>query len=415
MNKNFSKQKLQFILTVAGILILVGGSYFAGYERGVNNPKTILVEGIKNIEDEDVTADFAIFWEAWKKLRQNHIDGEKIEDNEFVLGAISGIAGAFKDPNTIFLRADTGDAQKFEEDIQGSFGGIGAEIGLRDNQLTVISPLKKSPAERAGIKGGDKILEIDGFSTVDITLDEAVKRIRGLIDTSVVLNIFREQWTSSRDIAIKRDTIVVPTLDWEILEDGLAHISLHSFNDNVSLAFYDAVIDVMLKQSKGLILDLRNNPGGFLEVAINLAGWFVEKGTVVVKERFREPSSDRIFRANGNGALKDFPVVVLVNQGSASASEILAGALRDLNGVKLVGQKTFGKGTVQELHALRDNSKLKITVAKWVLPNGDIIEKEGLKPDVEVELTEEDVEKDRDPQLEKAIEVLKNEIQESIK
>ena len=396
MNLNFLKKPI--LIVIAAIAAVGGGSYYIGYQTGIKNPETLIVKGITNIGDDDVQVDFGIFWEAWKKLKEFHIKGNELADKDFVYGAINGLAGSFKDPNTIFLRADTGDAKKFEEDISGSFGGIGAEIGLQDEQLIIVAPLKKSPTERAGLKSKDKIFKIDDFDTTGIAVNEAVKKIRGPIGTKVVLNILRDTWSSPRDFSLTREEIVVPTLDWEIVENNLIYIKLHSFNEKAPLAFYDAALSAFVNRAQGMILDLRNNPGGFLEVAINLSGWFLNKGELVVTEDFRS-DPDRVFRANGNSAFKALPLVILVNQGSASASEILAGALRDRRGIKLVGEKTFGKGTVQELQGLRDGSKLKITVANWILPSGQVIEKNGLPPDYEIKMIDEDIKAGRDPQL----------------
>jgi len=409
----FLKPVIRKYFNLVGIIILaallLGGSYYFGYNRGSGNPETFRIEGITNIGDDEVKADLGIFWEAWKKLREFHLKGDEITDQEFIYGAVDGLVGSFKDPNTIFLRADTGDAQKFEEDITGSFGGIGAEIGLKDEQLVIVAPLKRSPAERIGLKGGDKILKIDDFDTTGVTVNDAVKKIRGPIGTRVTLNILRADWNAPRDFPITREEIVIPNLDWEFTGNKLFYLKLHTFNEKAALAFYEAGINALLNRSRGIILDLRNNPGGFLHIAVNLAGWFLDKGKVVATEDFRT-LEDTVFRANGNGAFKNLPVVILVNQGSASASEILAGALRDHRQIKLVGEKTFGKGTVQELQELRDGSTLKITIANWVLPSGLVIEKNGLTPDYEVKLTEEDIEAKRDPQLDKAIEILEAEL-----
>jgi len=208
-----------------------------------------------------------------------------------------------------------------------------------------------------------------------------------------------------------REPIEIPTVDWSMKEGGIAYIQLYNFNANTDLAFYRAMVDIILeKKAKGVILDLRNNPGGYLNVAVDLAGWFLEKGDVVAKERFAD-GNERSFKAGGNETLKNIPMVILINGGSASASEILAGALKYNRGIKLIGEKSFGKGTVQELQELKDDSALKITVANWLLPDDSIIEKNGLTPDIEVKLTEEDINTDKDPQLDKAIEVLKQEMQ----
>lgn len=409
MNLSIKSKKISYWFGLVLIVVaLVGGSYYIGFSQGVKNPEVFLVKGITNIGDDDVEADFSVFWDAWDNLKGKHYDGEKVSAKDFVYSAIDGLASVFKDPNTILLRQDTGDAEKFSQDISGRFGGIGAEIGLRDEQLIIISPLKKSPAERAGLKPNDKILKIDEYLVAPgiTTVDDAVKRIRGPIGTAVVLNVMRDTWVNPKDITITRQEIIVPTVDSEIV-DGFLHLKLYNFNEIAPQAFYDAGVNAVLNGAKGVILDLRNNPGGFLQVAIDLAGWFLERGQVVAIEDFRS-ADDLTFRANGNEAFKDLPVVIIVNQGSASASEILAGALRDNRNVPLVGEKTFGKGSVQELFSLRDGSDLKITVAHWLTPKGTIIDKTGLEPDYKVEFTEKDAEAEKDPQLDKALEIIKS-------
>ena len=397
---------------VVAVAVFLGGGYYFGYQSGAANPRIIRVQNVENADDiKDEKINFAVFWDAWSKLKDYHFKGNEVSGKDLVYSAITGLAAVFKDPNTIFLRNDTGEVQKFREDVKGNFGGIGAEIGLdKVSQLIVVAPLKKSPAEKAGLKSGDKIVKIDGLATLGITVDEAVKKIRGPINSKVVLNIEREDWQSSRDIEIMRQEIVVPTVDLEILKGGIAHIKLYSFNENAPTAFYAAAVNTLLNRSKGIVLDLRNNPGGFLDVAINIAGWFLDKGQTVTVEHFRDSSRDRTFRSSGNGAFKNTPVVIILNEGSASASEILAGALKDQRNSKIVGKKSFGKGTVQELIPLIDNSELKITVANWLRPSGETIEKTGITPDFEVDITEKDLEDKKDPQLEKAIEVLSGEI-----
>lgn len=390
------------------IVFATGGAFYVGYWGGVNNPREINVSGITNIADEKPPIDFGIFWEVWDKLKNQHIYGEKTENQKMVYGAISGVVDSLDDPNTVFFPPS--DSKKFVEDISGEFGGIGAEIDIRNEQLVVVAPLKNTPAERAGLKGGDKILAINGTPTAGLAdVNEAVKKIRGPVGEEVVLTILRNGWTKPRETPIVREIIQIPTLELDMKEDKIAHIKLYSFNEKAVYAFHNAIIEAALNGADGIILDLRNNPGGFLEVAVNLAGWFVDKGSVVTTEEFRS-GEKRDFRANGNAALKNAPTVILVNKGSASASEILAGALRDHLGIKLIGETTFGKGTVQELQDLRDGSSLKITVAHWLLPKGTVIEKNGLTPDIEVKLKEEDVKDGKDPQLDKAIEVLKEEI-----
>lgn len=416
MNLKHLKEKysaeIPFYTGIFIAVTLVGtGIFYSGYQIGRAHPRVVEVANIENIASEkEELVNFGTFWEAWDVLRNEYLKGEEPKNQEMVYGAIKGLVDSMGDPHTIFLPPE--DSKKFEEDVVGNFGGIGAEIGVKDDQLVVIAPLKGNPAEAVGLKAGDKIFGIDGKPTDNLDVNEAVKKIRGEIGTAVVLTIFREGWDKTEDFKIVRANIVIPTLETKIIDFGgkkMAHISLYAFNQNAPLGFYKEVLFASFNGAEGIILDLRNNPGGFLEVAINLAGWFVEKGEVVVSEKFRNGEGD-IFRADGNQALKDAPVVILVNKGSASASEILAGALRAIRGTKLIGTNTFGKGTVQELRSLSDNSKIKLTIANWVLPDGKIISEEGLEPDFKVEITPEDSEKKFDSQLEKAKEVLLQEI-----
>jgi carboxyl-terminal processing protease len=402
---------LNIILICFSILALLGSGFFLGFNLGKKTSKIINVRGIANI-DNKTSADFGIFWETWSAIHQNYLRDSEVPEKERVYGAVQGLVRSLGDPYSEFFKPE--DAKKFEEDISGSFGGIGAEIGSKDGFIVIVSPLKNSPAERAGLKPGDKILMINSTSTEGMSVVEAVKLIRGEVGTEVKLTILREKEEKPKEIKIIREIIQVPTLDYEV-KDGILIVKLYSFNTNAEELFYKAVVDGFLRQkAQGLVLDLRNNPGGFLDVAVDLAGWFLKKGTLVVKEVTREKNNgENNHLAMGNGALKDVPVVVLVNKGSASASEILAGALQIQRGVKLVGEETFGKGTVQRLIKLSDGSSLKITVANWVLPNGQILEGNGLKPDIEVKTNNEEQDnKDtkNDPQLQKALEVVKEEI-----
>ncbi|MDO8466768.1 MAG: S41 family peptidase [bacterium] len=398
--------KFAFQSAVAVLLAIsvVGGSFYVGYRSGQQDPRVVTVKGITNVDDADIKVDFGVFWQVWEKLKEQHIDGGTVKDKDLVYGAVHGLTASLKDPHTVFF--PPADAKKFEEDVSGHFGGIGAEIGTRDEQLVIIAPIKDSPAERAGLLPKDKILKVGDVVVAQMDVNEAVKLIRGEIGTKVTLTIMRDGFKAPKDFTITREEIKSPTLDWDVKEGNILHIKLYSFNENAPNLFYRAILDGSVRGADGIVLDMRNDPGGFLEVAVNLAGWFFPKGSVVVTEAFRD-GNDRVFRANGNAALKDIPVVVLINGGSASASEILAGALRDLKGSILVGEKSFGKGTVQELQTLKDGSSLKITVAKWLLPKGSAIEKVGLIPDVEVKMTEEDFKNDNDPQLTKAMEILK--------
>jgi carboxyl-terminal processing protease len=258
---------------------------------------------------------------------------------------------------------------------------------------------------------GDFILKIGATSTESMDVFSAVQLIRGEPGTKVTLNVFRkDKWLQPRDIVITRERIEVPTLETKYYDNNkIVGISLYQFNPNASRRFHEAATDALTKGAQGIVFDLRNNPGGYLDIANELAGWFVNRGTLIVSERFKS-GPDQQFLAAGNGALKALPVVILINGGSASASEILAGALRDIRGVKIVGEKSYGKGTVQQVMDLKDGSSLKVTIAHWVMPSGTILDHNGIVPDIEVKPTDDDLKNKKDVQLEKALEVLRAEI-----
>ncbi|NCO15404.1 hypothetical protein COW77_00690 [Candidatus Wolfebacteria bacterium CG18_big_fil_WC_8_21_14_2_50_39_7] len=408
MQKIFKNRYFVIGISIIIAVALSGGGFYFGYQQGIKKPQTVVIRGVANLEEGKLEAiDFSLFWDVWQTIKDKYVEADKIDNQTLFYGAVSGLLGALKDENSVFFPPT--DAQKFNEDISGEFGGIGAEIGTRNNQLVIIAPLKNTPAERAGLRALDKILKVDDTVTANLTTDEAVKLIRGQKGTTVILTILRNGWDKPKEISIIRDTIQVPTLDWEIKENNIAYIHLYNFYEKAPFLFYQAAVEIAFKNPKGIILDLRNNPGGFLDAAINLTGWFLKPGQTVVSEEFRSDKK-QVFTSYGNGLFKDVPIVILINEGSASASEILAGALRDNRSVKLIGKKSFGKGTVQELEPLKDGSSIKITVAHWRMPGGGLIEKNGLDPDYEVGLTDEDFKANRDPQLEKAMEVLKSEI-----
>jgi len=397
------------IAAILGTVLIALVVFYAGMYVGSSTPKEITVTGVADTTGkEGGNINFNLFWEAWNIVKDKHLEGDKISNQDLLYGSIAGLVGAFDDPYSVFLPPE--DSQKFQEDVGGNFGGVGMEIEVKDGKLLVVAPLAGTPAAEAGIRAGDYIAEIDGETTEGLSVDEAVKKIRGEIGTTVKLLVARSTWTKPKEIDIKRANIQVPTLEWEMKGDT-AYIKLMSFNNNTIPLFYEAMIKSLFSGARGMVLDLRDNPGGFLEVATRMAGWFVPNGEVVVSEEFRSGEKNE-FKAAGNEALVNFPVVVLINKGSASAAEILAGVLRDLREAPLVGETTFGKGTVQELQALSDGSLVKITVAHWVLPSGKIIGKEGIEPDVKVELTEDDIKAKRDPQLEKALVILEKNIAE---
>lgn len=348
--------------------------------------------------------DFSLFWDVWYKIEEKYVERSKLDTQKMIFGAISGMLRSLDDPYTLFLPPE--ENKKFQDDMKGDFEGIGAEIGIRKGILTIISPLEGTPAQKAGLYSQDKILQIDDTSTENLNLDEAVTLIRGPKGTEVRLMIVRDGWPEPKEIKITRDTINIPILKLEFKDPGIAYIQLYHFTENSPEEFQKTADKILKSDAQKIILDLRNNPGGYLEAAVDLASWFLPKEEVVAIEDFGNGKKVE-YRSRGYMQLADYPIVVLVNQGSASASEILAGALRDIKGVKLVGEKTFGKGSVQQLEDLRGGSSLKITVAKWLTPSGKTIMNEGIEPDEKVEMTLEDIESDKDPQLEKAIEMLK--------
>ena len=348
--------------------------------------------------------DFELFWDLWDRIQASYVDQEELNEKKMFYGALEGLAQSLNDPYTVFMEPSK--AKEFNEGLEGKFEGIGAEIGIRDEVLTIIAPLDDMPAQKAGLMSGDKVLAIDSEVTSGITIDEAVKTIRGEKGTDVTLTVARKGMPETKDITITRGTIIVKSIRSELLEDeSIYKIKITNFNNDTKLLMDERVMEILKSEPKGLILDLRNNPGGYLEVAIEIASEWVEDG-IVVSEQFGNGRKND-FLARGRARLQNVPTVVLVNQGSASASEILAGALRDYEIAKLIGTKTFGKGSVQSLEGLRDGSQLKVTVAKWLTPNGNNINNDGLEPDYEVGLDYKDFQDGRDPQLDAAIEFLK--------
>ena len=279
-------------------------------------------------------------------------------------------------------------------------GNTTADLAKGGEQMTLIG------GEQTTLKAGDFINKVDGASTKGWVLPQAVSKIRGKKGTIVTLNIFREGWTSAKDFKITRDTIVVPTMKWEIKDSNIAYIRFNEFGETLPADFKTAALKILQSPAKKIILDLRGNPGGYLEAAQNIAGWFLKQGQTVTIEDFGKGKTQQIYKAEGNAELANYPVVILIDQGSASASEILAGALRDNRNIKLIGTKSFGKGSVQEVTNLRGGSFLKITIAKWLTPKGDSISEIGLEPDVKVEISDKDIEDKKDPQLDKALELI---------
>ncbi len=351
--------------------------------------------------------DFGLFWDTWRLLEEK--SPTTPDKKKMFYGAIGGLVNSLDDPYTIFM--DPSESQKFAEDLSGVFDGIGAEIGIKKGVVTVISPLTDSPAERAGLKSMDKILKINDTGTIDLALDEAVNLIRGPKGTEVTLTILRGSESDTREIKIIRATIEVKSVDLKFIDSGesqakenIAVLKISKFGDDTYQGVLDASNEILSKGAKKIILDLRNNPGGYLNSAVDVAGIFIPAGKTVTSEKFSGHKKD--YLANGADKLGGIPMVILANEGSASAAEILAGALRDNRQIRLIGEKTYGKGSVQEVEQLKDGSSVKITVAEWLTPSGKNINKEGLQPDIEVKISTEDYDAGKDPQMEKAIQII---------
>ena len=403
-----NRKFLPAIIIITLALGFGAGFFYSNTQNEAPTFQRLVNQDVGKIED----VDFSLFWMVWADLEEKYVDQSKLDVQKMVYGAIKGMVDSVGDPYTVFFEPET--TKKFKEEISGAFGGIGIEIGMKANILTVISPIKDTPAFKAGLRAGDKILKIDGKSTADMNIDEAVGLIRGRAGSKVVLTITDTE-SATKDVTITRATITVPTVEWEIIErDGkrYAYLQIYQFNQTVDRQFDEAVREILRSDARGLIVDLRNNPGGLLDSAINLAGYFLTEEQLVVSEVFGDGTKND-FTADGNASLQKYPTVILVNGGSASASEILAGAIHDNLKTKIVGEKTFGKGSVQELINQRDNSSLKVTIAKWFTPAGISISDKGIEPDIKVEIPEEDRPNmeignpEKDPQLQKALDLLK--------
>ncbi len=395
-----------FTGTLLAIITFAAGLYI-GSHNSIAESQVAKVNNSLAPFDISRRADFKDFWEVWRLIEERHPAGTETSDEEKVWGAIKGLVDSVGDPYTNYLTPE--ENEDLHTDLKGEFSGVGMEVGMRGEQITVIAPLKNSPAERAGILAGDVLLKVDETYTAELTLDEAVDLIRGEKGTTVVVSVARKGSDEVLEFSIVRELIVVPVIETEYLrDDGVFLIKFSSFGDNSSKEFQEALKLFANTSSKRLIVDLRNNPGGYLSAAVDISSWFLPEGTLIVSEDGKDDTEDREFKAKGHFLSGDYKMAILVNGGSASASEIMAGALQEHGAAKLVGTQTFGKGSVQELIPMDDGTALKLTIAQWLTPNGKSISKEGLKPDYEVELDLEKLEKNKiDTQLEKAIEILK--------
>lgn len=390
------------------VVLLVPAGYYLGYKQGragfVFEPKTFQ---IINQKDQPGTVDYNLLWNAIAKLKANHID-KPSNDQKILYGAVKGAVDSVGDPYTTFFTPD--ELKNFQTDLSGSFEGIGAEIGKQNGSIVIISPIDGTPAKQAGLLPKDIIVKVDGQLAADWSTEEAVRHIRGKKGTEVTLTIYRDGRNDTFDVKIKRDAIVIKSVKWEVktVKTGgkdikVGHITVTRFGDDTSTLFSSAVQDLRAKGIDSLVLDLRSNPGGYLETAVDLASYWVPKDKVIVTEAHSDGKNIE-YKSKGNGRLAGLKTVTLINGGSASASEILAGALHDYKLTELYGEKSFGKGSVQEVLELPGNSALKVTIAKWLTPSGHNINKEGIAPEIEIKLSEDDIKNQKDPQLDKAFE-----------
>lgn len=402
--QNKNKINYGLLSLFLAIVFFIGGYYF-----GLNKKSELdKIQGLVNTNNPAVAnADFEAFWKTWNLIDEKYPNADKIEAQKRVYGAISGLVQSLDDPYSVFF--DPEETKSFEEDISGNFSGVGMEVGIKEQILTVISPLKNTPAYKAGIKAGDKILKIDDKITADMTIDQAIKHIRGEKGTVVSLTIFREGDKEPKEFKITRDIIDIPTMETELRKDGVFVIRLFSFSAKSTDLFRKAIQEFANTNSDKLVFDLRGNPGGYLEASVDMASYFLPKGKVVVTEDYGGNQDPEIYKSRGYDVFNDnLKFVILIDGGSASASEIFAGAMQDYKKALLVGKKSYGKGSVQEVVDITDDTILKVTVARWLTPNGNSISEKGLTPDYEVDYKKDEKNPDADPQMDKAVELLKN-------
>ncbi|MFA5991711.1 MAG: S41 family peptidase [Candidatus Doudnabacteria bacterium] len=393
------------------ILLVVCGAYYTGFQSGkkgyIFEPKEFKVI---NQTQVPATVDYSLLWKALDAVGTKYIEKDSINQQKVLYGAVKGAVESLGDPYTTFFEPKT--LESFKTDLKGSFGGIGAEVGKKNNNIVIVAPIDDTPAKRAGLLAKDIIVSVDGQSTQEWSVDQAVDKIRGPKGTTVTLSIFREGKDKPFDVKIVRDVIAIKSVKLSYKESEvngqkktIAVITLSRFGDDTKELFDKAVTEILTKNVSGVVLDLRNDPGGYLQTAVDVASNWLKSGDLVVSEAHSDGTNIK-FNAQGSSRLAGIKTVVLINGGSASASEILAGALHDHSIAQLIGEKSFGKGSVQELVDLPGGSAVKVTVAKWITPGGKNLNHDGLEPDSAVKLTEEDFNAGKDPQMDKAVEEL---------
>lgn len=405
------------IITSVVALLAFGMAFVSGYLFGRGEPAggplafldVLQPSTARATEEAVLNADeqlrFRVFWETWRIVERDFYDRGQIDHQKLIYGAIKGMVDAVGDPYTVYQTPSQRELN--DTDLRGSFDGIGIQVDMKDNRLTVVAPIEGSPAEAAGFRPGDIVLEVDGKSLAGKTLNDTVGLIRGQRGTPVTLTILRPGTSDPFPVTVVRAEIKLKSVRARVLDDGVGYLRISSFSASTGTEMAAAVKDLMSKQPRGLIVDLRNNPGGYLQTSVEAAAQFMDPGSVVLYQQ--SGNGDRkTYRTEGGGVATGLPLVVLVNKGSASASEIMAGALRDSGRATLIGEKTFGKGTVQNVHELSDKSGLRVTTAQWLTPSESPIQGVGLLPEQVVEMPptatiSSEATRADDPQLDAAV------------
>lgn len=408
MSESHTKKRILLSLLCAIIFFL---GTFVGYTWSVKQAITstdgaVDITKVVNLyaKTRSDEVSFEQFWKVWDKVKEKYVN-QPVSDVDLFYGAIEGMVAGLNDPYSIYLKPQK--AEEFTKDLSGEFEGIGAEVGKKDEVLTIIAPLPGSPSEKAGLKAGDKIFAIDGEESYNKTVEEAITKIRGEKGTAVVLTIVREGVEGTKDYSIIRNTINIPTVSWKMQNESIAYLRVYYFNEHTWKEFDTAVKEIQKKKPKGLILDLRSNPGGYLETSVQVASEWVAPGQIVLKEVFNNGKKND-YTSQGAYRFANMKTMALVDGGTASGAEIVAGALQDYKAATIIGQKTYGKGSVQDFEILPDGSALKLTIAKWFTPHEQVIDKQGIIPDVAIEVsTEEKPAEEKDIVLEKALELLR--------
>jgi len=407
MSKNiYLKKETNSTPKILGLIILILFVFALGWNVGSDNAKknnTTLQNNIQNSVDTTGKVDMQLFWDVWSILAGKYVDPEALQYKEMVYGAIRGMVYSLEDPYTTFLTPK--ENKDFQDSLDGTLEGIGAELTLRNELITVVSPLNNSPAKHAGIRPEDIILKIDNTDVTEYTFEQAIMKIRGEKGTTVTLTIGRKGEKEPLNIPIVRDTINIKSVEWR-MDGDIAIIELNTFGSKTKDEFNKAINEILQKRANGIVLDLRFNGGGYLDGAVDITSEFISKGKVVIVKK-RHADQNEVIHVSGKARVLNIPLAVLINKGSASASEIVAGAIQDHKRGIIIGEQSFGKGTVQEVENLIDGSSLRVTVAKWFTPNDMNISEVGITPDLIVERTIENMEKKEDPQLDAALNYLK--------